>query len=229
MNARERTTANPLLDFSGLPRFDLITPEDVTPAIDTLLASARASIDAIATLDENPDWDNFVVPLADAVDPLGRAWGQVGHLNAVVNTPALRDAHNDNLPKITEFHTDFGQNERLFARYRALGSGKRRTRRSTKRSASSSTTPCATSGCPGPSCRRTRRRDSKSSTRSWQRCRRAMKTTCSTRPTRGNCTWRTPRHSRGCRRTCSPRPARKPPPTASPAGSCRCACRAICR
>ena len=88
-----------------------------------LLASARASIDAIATLDENPDWDNFVVPLADAVDPLGRAWGQVGHLNAVVNTPALRDAHNDNLPKITEFHTDFGQNERLFARYRALGSG----------------------------------------------------------------------------------------------------------
>ncbi len=123
MNARERSTANPLLDFSGLPRFDLIAPEDVTPAIDSLLASARTDIDAIATLDEKPDWDNFVVPLADAVDPLGRAWGQVGHLNAVVNTPALREAHNDNLPKITEFHTDFGQDERLFARYRALESG----------------------------------------------------------------------------------------------------------
>ena len=31
---------NPLLDFSGLPRFDAIRPEHVTAAIDTLLAEA---------------------------------------------------------------------------------------------------------------------------------------------------------------------------------------------
>ena len=42
------------------------------------------------------------------------------HLNAVVNTPALRDAYNSTLPKVTAFYADLGQDVRLFARYRAL-------------------------------------------------------------------------------------------------------------
>ena len=46
------TTTNPLLDFSGLPRFDAIRPEHVTPAVDALLADARRAIEIIAT---NPD------------------------------------------------------------------------------------------------------------------------------------------------------------------------------
>ena len=67
-----------------------------------------------------PTWDTVVVPLADALDRLDRAWGAVSHLNAVVNTPALRDAYNANLPKVTAFHTDLAQDERLYARYQAL-------------------------------------------------------------------------------------------------------------
>ena len=120
----EGSTANPLLDFSGLPHFDRIRPEDVSPAVDALIAAARATVDAVATLEAEPTWDNFVTPLADAIDRLGRAWGQVGHLNAVVNTPELREVYNANLPKITAFFTDFGQDERLFARYRVLASAK---------------------------------------------------------------------------------------------------------
>jgi len=115
-------TDNPLLDFSGLPRFPEITPEHVSPAVDALIAAARATVDRVATLEAEPTWDNFVLPLADSIEQLGRAWGQVAHLNAVVNTPALRDAYNLNLPKVTDFYTDFGQDERLFARYRALAS-----------------------------------------------------------------------------------------------------------
>ncbi len=116
----ERLPGNPLLDFSGLPHFDRITPEHVSPAIDALIAVARTTIDQVATLTADPTWDNFVTPLADTVDRLGQAWGQVAHLNAVVNTPELRETYNLNLPKITAFYTDFGQDERLFARYRAL-------------------------------------------------------------------------------------------------------------
>jgi len=113
-------TANPLLDFSGLPRFPEIAPEHVSPAVDALIAQARITVDRVATLAATPTWDNFVEPLADAIERLGRAWGQVSYLNAVVNTPALRDAYNLNLPKVTAFYSDFGQDERLFARYRAL-------------------------------------------------------------------------------------------------------------
>jgi oligopeptidase A len=51
---------------------------------------------------------------------LGRAWGVVGHLNAVVDTPELRAAYNENLPKVTEFWTELGQNLKLFEKYKAL-------------------------------------------------------------------------------------------------------------
>jgi len=121
MNANiDPLTANPLLDFSGLPRFAEIGPEHVGPAVDALIADARATIDRVATLTEPLGWDNFVQPLSDTLDRLGRAWGQVAHLNAVVNTPALREAYNANLPKVTSFHAELGQDERLFSRYRAL-------------------------------------------------------------------------------------------------------------
>ena len=121
MNAPEESVeSNPLLDFSGLPRFGEITPEHVAPAVDTLLADGRATIEHVATTAAAPTWDEFVLSLAAAQDRLDRAWGQVAHLNAVANTPALREAYNANLPKVTAFHTEFGQDERLFAGFRAL-------------------------------------------------------------------------------------------------------------
>ncbi len=117
------STPNPLLEFPGLLRFDAITPADVTPAIDTLLAAARATIAAV-TADRAPaSWETVVAPLMDRLDRLDRAWSAVRHLNAVVNTPALRDAYHANLPKITAFFADFGQNVALYRQYRALRDG----------------------------------------------------------------------------------------------------------
>ena len=110
---------NPLLDFSGLPRFDAITPEHVTPAIDTLLEQARAAV-ATARAQEQVDWDNFVVPLDDATERLYRAWGQVSHLESVVNTPELREVYNANLGKIARFGSELSQDLGLYAQYRKL-------------------------------------------------------------------------------------------------------------
>ncbi|UKE46729.1 M3 family metallopeptidase [Xanthomonas cerealis] len=110
---------NPLLDFSGLPRFDAIQPEHIGPAIDTLLAAAEAAV-AHAEQVAPVSWDSFVVPLDDATERLWRAWGQVNHLQGVVNTPALREAYNANLPRLTRFSSALGQNLALFAQYRAL-------------------------------------------------------------------------------------------------------------
>lgn len=110
---------NPLLDFSGLPRFDAIRPEHVTPAIDTLLAQAEAAVKAAETV-APVRWDTFVTPLDDASERLYRAWGQVSHLQAVVNTPELREAYNANLPKISRFGSAVAQNPALYAQYKAL-------------------------------------------------------------------------------------------------------------
>ena len=83
------THNNPLLDFSDTARFDAIKPEHVTPAVDALLADCRKVV-ATTTHAPAPSWDSVVDPLDDATEKLGRAWGTVGHLHAVVDTPALR-------------------------------------------------------------------------------------------------------------------------------------------
>ena len=113
-------SSNPLLDFSGLPRFAEIESAHVSPAIDNLLETCRQTVTVISADSGAVDWDGFVTPLEDANERLSRAWGAVGHLHAVKDSPELRDAYNENLPKVTEYWTDLGQNLALFARYKAL-------------------------------------------------------------------------------------------------------------
>jgi oligopeptidase A len=111
---------NPLLDFSGLPRFAEIQPSHVGPAVDTLIAENGTILSRVLAQAAAPTWEHFVAPLEDANERLSRAWGQVTHLNAVVNTPELRDAYNANLPKVTQYWATLAQNEALFAGYKTL-------------------------------------------------------------------------------------------------------------
>ena len=113
-------STNPLLVFSGLPKFNDIRPEHVSPAIDSLLAEGRALIEQLATATETPDWQHFVQPIEDFSEKLSRSWGPVGHMNAVVNTPELREAYNENLAKLTDFYSDLSQDERLYNKYKAI-------------------------------------------------------------------------------------------------------------
>ena len=113
---------NPLLDFSGLPRFDAIRPDHIAPAIESLLAEAEAAVAHAETV-APVTWAGFVTPLEDATERLWRAWGQVAHLQAVADTPELREAYNATLPKVTRFGAALGQNLALFAQYRALSAG----------------------------------------------------------------------------------------------------------
>jgi oligopeptidase A len=111
---------NPLLDFSRLPRFNDVRPEHIGPAVDTLVAQGRATIERLAQLEPPATWERVVEPLDDANEKLARAWAQVSHLNAVVNTPELRDAYNAALPKVTQYFAEQGQDQRLHAAFKAL-------------------------------------------------------------------------------------------------------------
>lgn len=110
---------NPLLDFTGLPRFHHITPAHVAPAIDTLLEEAEAAVEQARNVSP-VTWDTFVTPLEDATEKLGRAWGQVSHLQSVMNSPQIREAYNAALPKVTRFFSALGQDQALYAQYRSL-------------------------------------------------------------------------------------------------------------
>jgi len=111
---------NPLLDFSALPRFDAIRPEHVEPAIDALIDEGREEIARLAALEAPPTWETFVEPLDDANERVERAWTQVSHLNAVMNSPALREAYNGALPRVTQYFAAQGQDPRLHAGFKAL-------------------------------------------------------------------------------------------------------------
>jgi len=113
-------TSNPLLDFSGLAQFDAIKPEHVTPAVTSLLAKASALVQELEAPMDQVNWANFVEPLENATEQLGRAWSIVGHLNSVVDTPELRATYNENQPKLVEFWTALGQNLALFDKYKAV-------------------------------------------------------------------------------------------------------------
>jgi oligopeptidase A len=114
---------NPLLDFTGLPRFDRIEAADVAPAIDALLGKARAAVTRVASDTGAATWASVVAPTESAFDHLDRAWAAVRHLNAVVNTPAIRDAYNAALPKVTSFYADIAQDLGWYARFKALKDG----------------------------------------------------------------------------------------------------------
>jgi len=111
---------NPLLSPAGLPEFAAIRPEHITPALDTLLPAAEAALEAAVGPNVPASYDALSAVLDVPLERLSRAWQAVGHLNAVANTPELREAYNANLGRITEFHTRLGADERLYAKYKAV-------------------------------------------------------------------------------------------------------------
>ena len=111
---------NPLLSAAALPLFDQIRPDHIEPALDALLLQAEAALIKVTAPDFVPTWKGIAAELDVATEKLGIAWGAVSHLNAVADTPELRAAYNTCLPKVTEFWTRLGADERLYAKYKAI-------------------------------------------------------------------------------------------------------------
>ena len=112
--------SNPLLDFSGPIPFDRITPADVAPAMDELLRRADAALETVTAPDFPAEWSAIARVLDVATEELGRSFSAVSHLNSVADTPELRAAYNEALPRVTEFWTRLGADERLYAKYKAI-------------------------------------------------------------------------------------------------------------
>ena len=111
---------NPLLDFADLPLFDAVTPDHVEAAVDALLVQAETALEQV-TQDSFPsEWQAIAKVLDVATERLGRSWGAVSHLNSVADSPELRAAYNAALPKVTEFWTRLGADERLYAKYKSI-------------------------------------------------------------------------------------------------------------
>lgn len=115
---------NPLLMDSHLPVFKDIRPEHVEPAITQLISHNLKAIDEIVAKQQPPSWEGLVGPIEDLDDKLNKAWSPVSHLNSVLNSKELRQAYNNCLPKLSDYGTQIGQNEKLYNAYVALKESK---------------------------------------------------------------------------------------------------------
>jgi oligopeptidase A len=104
---------NPLLIPSPLPMFSDIQPDAIEPAVKHLIARNRASLNQLLQ-QQTFTWDNFMVPLEEMDDQLSHLWSPIAHLHSVAESEPLRIAYNACLPLLTEYHTEFMQNELIY-------------------------------------------------------------------------------------------------------------------
>lgn len=110
---------NPLLEKSDLPQFSKIKPEHIQPAVEQLIQECRKTTEQVLN-QPNFSWENFCQPLAEVNERLSRAWSPVGHLNAVKNSPELREVYQACLPLLAEYGTWVGQHQGLYNAYLQL-------------------------------------------------------------------------------------------------------------
>lgn len=113
--------SNPFLDPAFHIRWSALTPEHIGPAIESAIARAQAAIDAIAQQDLGAvTYENTFLALEHATEELNVAWGKVTHLQSVADSPALREAHNAMLPKVSAFFAAIPLNAALWERLKAF-------------------------------------------------------------------------------------------------------------
>ena len=108
-----------LLAVEDLPDFAAIRPEPAPAAVKQSLAESREAINALLG-QKSYNWDNLLKPLEDIDDRLSKVWSPIGHLNAVMNSDAWRDAYNACLPELSEYSTEMGQHEGLCEAFKQL-------------------------------------------------------------------------------------------------------------
>ncbi len=88
--------------------------------INYLKTSLNQQLDSTQTLitqletQKNSSWQQIVEPLQAQLYTLNQAWGLVGHLQSVKDSPELRTLHEEFLPKLTELYVNLGQNQALY-------------------------------------------------------------------------------------------------------------------
>ncbi len=97
-------------------RWSQLVPAAIAPDIGAALAQAQRNLDGIAAQDLSAvTFASTVEALERACDELTHAWGLVGHLNSVADSPALREAYNAMLPAVSEFYAKIPLDGRLWA------------------------------------------------------------------------------------------------------------------
>jgi len=113
-------SSNPLLTPFSLPKFSAIQPQHILLAVKQAIEYSRNTIEQVLNDNSQYTWQNFIMPMDEADDQLGKIWSPISHMNSVVSNDELRKAHEACLPLLSEFSTFVGQHQRLYQAYQQL-------------------------------------------------------------------------------------------------------------
>jgi len=117
-------STHPFTDPSFAIQWSDHIPERIIPDLEAALERAQAAIDSIAGLDLGAvNYDSTFLALERATEELNFAWGKVTHLQSVSDSPAIREAHNALLPKVSAFFAKIPLNPALWLRLKTFMSG----------------------------------------------------------------------------------------------------------
>ena len=104
---------NPLLMTGGLPRFDLIKPEHVVPAVTHCLARAEQQLTELEA-NVQPTWAGCFAKLEVIDQPFEYAWEPVSHLFGAMSSDDLRAAYEAVLDDVVKFGLRASQSQPLY-------------------------------------------------------------------------------------------------------------------
>ena len=106
--------------YGGVPAFDQMKLEDLRPAIEKGMEMHLQEIEKIANNPAPATFDNTILAMEQAGEPLNRAFTYYGIWSSNMSSPEFRVLQEELAPKISEYSSKISQNEKLFQRIKAI-------------------------------------------------------------------------------------------------------------
>ncbi len=106
-------------NLETLPKFSQIEPQNIVASVEQAIQRCKETIEQVLK-QEQYDWENLIAPIDQVDDQLSRLWSPISHMNSVVSSDALREAHDACLPLLSAYGTWVGQHKGLYQAYLSI-------------------------------------------------------------------------------------------------------------
>lgn len=110
--------------ISSLPDFAALDINRIKTQVQTALGNAENNLNSLpATIEDDQHALALTNQLEQTENQLQLTWGVLSNLNAVKNSPEIRELYQQLLPTLSDYYTKLGQHEGLFNLYQRLKDG----------------------------------------------------------------------------------------------------------
>ncbi|MFT6268322.1 MAG: oligopeptidase A [Alphaproteobacteria bacterium] len=119
MSIKQISSDQALSDLSNNPVFSAVDPNKLVAHMQQAIVNCKTVIEESVNCAE-VSFANVITKLEEADDALSNLFSPISHMNSVVSSDELREAHDACLPLLSEYSTFVGQHQGLCDLYKAL-------------------------------------------------------------------------------------------------------------